>query len=128
MRSYVKENELQSKEAESPGEPENIAFVNSYHTILHDQEQKGSVKAVSATLHVPSLMLSRLITFMKDNFQCSVAQGKGSEVKIWRDGSKIYTIGRHKKDYKVPSFLIVKIIKRLNIPKTEWLATLKKSH
>ncbi len=48
-------------------------------------------------------------------------------MKIWRDGSHIYTIGKRKKDPKTAAFLIIKILKRLNIDLNDWLAKLTKS-
>ncbi len=74
---------------------------------------------------VPSMTMLAFFTFMQRVFNCKVANGKGSEMKVWRHGSKIFTLGRHKKDQKISSFFIKKILKRLEIPIDDWLSALK---
>ncbi|MFQ3277905.1 MAG: hypothetical protein ACI9VO_001358 [Colwellia sp.] len=73
------------------------------------------------------MMMSPFFTFMQKTFNCRVDNAKGSEMKIWRKGYKIYTLGRHKQDQKTPSLLIKKVLKRLDITTEGWLILLKNS-
>jgi hypothetical protein len=117
-------------------EIDDIEFINTYHVIIkelqddfdvEEHQQSYDDRYSKAKHHIPSLRLTRFTGFMKNNFKCSVEQGKGSEIKIWRKGTKIYTIGKHKNNDMIPSFLIIKIIKRLGITKNEWLRELNAS-
>ncbi|MBE8232245.1 MAG: hypothetical protein HAW67_00820 [Endozoicomonadaceae bacterium] len=105
-----------------------ISFTNNYHYILSAQEvvktDSPSEDLNLTSCIIPSMRMSQSFSFMIDTFLCHVEQGKGSEMKIWRKGSHIYTIGRHKKDQKIPSTLIIRILKRLNIAPSIWLAEL----
>lgn len=100
-------------------------FTDSFHQTLEEIVPDTSDNISKHKKPVPSMTMNSFFTFMQKNFSCNVAGGKGSEVKIWRDESKIYTIGRHKKEPKIHSFLIRKILKRLGIPESDWLAALK---
>ena len=102
-------------------------FTSKYHQALSNI---GSVKENqhldTPRINVPSMMMSSFFTFMQKTFDCNVHNGKGSEMKIWRNGSKIYSLGRHKQEQKIPSLLIKKILKRLDITTEEWLRLLQK--
>ena len=73
---------------------------------------------------VPSLRIQPFLSFMKKEHECYVEQGKGSEIKIWKEGSRIYTIGRHKRNPTIPAWLIRKVIRRIGISEQSWLASL----
>lgn len=103
-------------------------FTEKYHQALSGTELvEVSHQLNGRSANVPSMMMSSFFTFMQKTFDCNVDNGKGSEMKIWRNGSKIYTLGRHKQDQKIPSLLIKKILKRLDITTEDWLNSLKNS-
>jgi hypothetical protein len=103
-------------------------FTTNYHQVLSKNEDiEASYDSKAKSNNIPSMMMSSFFTFMQKEFNCNVDNGKGSEMKIWRSGSKIYTLGRHKQDQKIPSLLVKKILKRLGITAEEWLNSLKNS-
>lgn len=103
-------------------------FTTKYYQALSISDSvKENQCSDAQRINVPSMMMSSFFTFMQKTFDCKVDNGKGSEMKIWRNGSKIYTLGRHKQDQKIPSLLIKKVLKRLNITTEEWLSSLKNS-
>lgn len=103
-------------------------FTTNYHQVLSKNEGiEASYDSKARSDNIPSMMMSSFFTFMQKEFNCNVDNGKGSEMKIWRSGSKIYTLGRHKQDQKIPSLLVKKILKRLGITAEEWLNSLKNS-
>ncbi|MUG29770.1 hypothetical protein [Aeromonas salmonicida] len=108
-----------------------VGFTYEYHQSLEDVEQTHTCFENDAITkksfgRVPSVTMSYFLSFMKKAFDCNVENGKGSEIKIWRFGSKIFTLGRHKQDQQISSFVIGKILKRLSISKEEWLLAFNK--
>jgi hypothetical protein len=99
-------------------------FTVQYHQILSSKFEDNSNTISEPKNIVPSMTMSAFFKFMKTEFHCNVEEGKGSEMKIWRVGHNIYTLGRHKKDPQIHSFLIKKIIKRLGITRSQWLEAL----
>jgi hypothetical protein len=52
----------------------------------------------------------------------SIEQGKGSEIKLLRDGWHPFRIGNHYgNNPTIPWFLAISILKRLGISRDEWL-------
>ncbi|WP_028763590.1 hypothetical protein [Shewanella colwelliana] len=107
-------------------------FTYEYHKSLGESALGNALESPvitkPAARPVPSVTMSYFFNFMKKAFECQVENGKGSEMKIWRKGTKIYTLGRHKQDQQIPSFLIKKILKRLGISQNEWLSVFIKRH
>jgi hypothetical protein len=105
-------------------------FTYRYHKVLDDgtssTPSESFVTAAPINRPVPSVTMSYFFNFMKNAFDCHVENGKGSEMKIWRNGTHIFTLGRHKQDQQISSFLIKKILKRLDISKDEWLSVFTK--
>jgi hypothetical protein len=54
-------------------------------------------------------------------FDCEASGGEGSEVKLSRAGTRIYTLGRHKADLDVHPRQVAQILRRLEIPREDWL-------
>lgn len=115
------------KQAKQEEDWSNNDFVYNYHDSIALSNVADITDDESELLvnYIPSIKMSRFFTLMIDQFDCHVEGGKGSEVKIWRDGSKIFTIGRHKKDQKIPSWLVKNILTRIGIDRVSWLSTLK---
>lgn len=98
-------------------------FTFEYHSSLTSNDSEVVLDAGDTTIKkpIPSVTMSSFFDFMRKAFDCYIENGKGSEIKIWRKNSRIYTLGRHKKDQKIHSFIISKILKRLDISKKDWL-------
>lgn len=73
---------------------------------------------------IPAIRVQRFLEFMTREHGCSVEQGKGSEIKIWRPGTRIFTLGRHKRNPTLPTWLIRQILKRVEITEREWIHSL----
>lgn len=88
---------------------------------LNEPEEVSSENDVrSSNLVIPQLRYSRFKNFMADQFNCTFESGKGSEIKVQRQGSKIYTLGHHKKDPLMPTWIIKNILRRLEIENSEF--------
>jgi len=81
--------------------------------VLRRQESQHSTRLSARSQQVFSV-LTRL--------GCEVSQGKGSEIKIYRPGAKIFTLGHHKRNERLGWSLIRRILKRLEIPVHQWVA------
>jgi hypothetical protein len=62
-----------------------------------------------------------LLNFLASRFGCEVRTGKGSEVKVYRPGSRIFTLGHHGSNDEVSSLVVTHMLKRLGIGPQEWL-------
>ena len=71
--------------------------------------------------HIRPLRSLRLLKFLSDRFGCEVRQGKGSEITVYREGGRIFTLGRHKRNDEVHSIVVKMLLKRLGIGRVEWL-------
>lgn len=98
-------------------------FTYSYHKVIESKESIESLVIskeedyLSIKSFIPSLTMTIFFKIMTKYFACYVEGGKGREVKIWRDGYNIYTLGKHKANPQLHSFLIYNVIKRLGIKK-----------
>jgi hypothetical protein len=61
-----------------------------------------------------------LLNFLADCFGCEVRQGKGSEVTVYRQGGRIFTLGHHGSNDEVSSVMVKRLLKRLEIGLVEW--------
>lgn len=106
------------------------AFVRAAHTSFARAEPVDLGKEGSdgdnehGRAVIPSIRIQRFLEFMQREHHCSIESGKGSEIKIWRPRTRIYTLGRHKRNPTVPAWLIRQILKRLEIPEQEWIESL----
>ncbi len=78
------------------------------------------------TRRIPSLRFSRLARLLADRFGCEVGGGKGSEVKVFRPGGRIYVFGHHKADFDVHPSRIRPMLTRLGIEPADWLAVVRR--
>lgn len=103
-------------------------FTYDYHTRLSARDDR--INHVSEEIHIkgniPSLTLSSFLKILQEKFDCNVGSGKGSELKVWRDNTHIYTIGRHKRDPKLLSKQVRRILTRLKISTSDWLLELSR--
>lgn len=84
-----------------------------------EHEETDGLEAQEAA-QIPQMRRSRLFKLLS---LCGVtiAQGKGSEIKLLRDNSHPFRLGNHYgPNPTVPSFLIANILKRLEISRPEW--------
>ena len=82
-------------------------------------EENERIEAQEAA-QIPQMRRSRLFKLLS---LCGVtiAQGKGSEIKLLRDSTHPFRLGNHYgPNPTVPSFLIANILKRLEISRLEW--------
>ncbi|WP_144211407.1 hypothetical protein [Shewanella donghaensis] len=108
-------------------ESEYADFTYKYHEVLDEKcASSTSVKSHNVPITkfrpVPSVSMSYFFNFMIKTFDCQVENGKGSEMKIWRKGTAIFTLGKHKQDQQIHSSLIRRVLKRLDISTDEWLS------
>lgn len=94
---------------------------------LHTLEEK--LKSASNTTDniklFSTIKLSKFENLMLNHFGCSFSYGKGSEIKIQREGSRIMTIGRHKKDIELSPYKVKQILKRIDISVDEFVQRLQ---
>ena len=63
------------------------------------------------------LRLDRLLNVLERKLGCEVQRGKGDETTVFRSGGKKYRLGQRK---EVHAVLLKRVLKRLEIPRTEW--------
>jgi hypothetical protein len=91
-----------------------VALVNSEPQV---EEQVRERKA-----RMPKLWLSDFERITTTHFECEWSQAKGSERKVHRRGTKMFTIGRHGADREVPAGRLRRCLNRLGIPVRDFLA------
>ena len=82
---------------------------------------EGEIASLSYPItQLPQMRRSRLFKLL-ENCGVSIAQGKGSELKLLRKDAHPFRLGCHYgPNPTVPSFLIALILKRLQITRNEW--------
>lgn len=63
----------------------------------------------------------RFFKILEENFNIIIKQGKGSEIKVIKQGGKIYRLGHHGKEVFYHANLIRKVLRRLEIQLDDWL-------
>jgi hypothetical protein len=56
--------------------------------------------------------------------RCEVRFGKGSEVVVYREGGRHFTLGHHKGNDRVPASLIRQLLRRVGVSLKEWATAL----
>ncbi len=84
-------------------------------------DAEGEIASLSYPItQLPQMRRSRLFKLL-ENCGVSIAQGKGSELKLLRKDAHPFRLGCHYgPNPTVPSFLIALILKRLQITRNEW--------
>lgn len=73
-------------------------------------------------IRIGPLRLQRLLIVLQEDLGCEVSQGKGSEIRVYRPGGRIYVLGHHKADYAVPVPVVRALLSRVGIGAREWIA------
>jgi hypothetical protein len=68
------------------------------------------------------LRLKRFLKLLKDNFECIVERGKGSEITVYRRGGRKAVLNGHKLNPSVSTITVKKVLRRVGIGHGEWLA------
>lgn len=92
-----------------------------------DEEQGGQSSSTVLEEQRSALPQLRQRYFFKLLTRCGVRieQGKGSEIKLLREGGRPFRLGNHYgSNPTIPSFLARNILKRLEITRDEWLNAL----
>jgi len=74
---------------------------------------------------IPKVRQNRLFAWLENQLGCKILSGKGSEIKVYYPGGKIYTLGKHKPDPDVSPWKVREILKRVGIEETVWTPLLK---
>ncbi|MEM5529665.1 hypothetical protein WN093_12640 [Gammaproteobacteria bacterium AS21] len=77
------------------------------------------------TIHIPKVRQNRLFVWLQDQLKCQILSGKGSEIKIFYPGGRIYTLGKHKPNPEVSTWKIKEILKRVGINESIWIPLVK---
>jgi len=86
------------------------------------QAGRGELPGLPTGLcRVRAVRCQRLLTLLETRFGCEVRQGKGSEVTVYRQGGKKFTLGHHTPNPLVPSLVVGRLLKRLGVGLPEWL-------
>jgi hypothetical protein len=75
--------------------------------------------------NIPKVRQNRLFLWLTDHLGCQIFCGKGSEVKIFRPGGRIYILGKHKPNPEVSPWKIKEILKRACIEEDLWIPLVK---
>ena len=69
---------------------------------------------------IRQIRVQKFLNILENKLGCSVKNGKGSEITMYRKNGKKYRIGHHKKNPYVASIIVKNILQRLNISWAEW--------
>lgn len=69
-----------------------------------------------------SLRAQRLLRLLSGKLGCEVAQGKGSEITLYRPGGRKFILGHHRTNATVPWQVVKGMLNRLGISHAEWFA------
>ena len=111
LRKTAEERELEEDEAEE--------FVAA--TIQKAESEEDSAPLTGRI--VRSLRFNTLVRAL-ELLGCEISQGKGSEVKVFREGGKIFSLPHHKRNDHYQPFLIRRLLRRLGISLEEWAGAL----
>jgi hypothetical protein len=70
------------------------------------------------------LRFKTLISHLRKSFACDYSDGKGSEVKVFRNGTKLFTLGHHGQNPEVSALTIRRLLRRLEISEGDWLSSI----
>ena len=73
-----------------------------------------------AAHRLPALRLRPLLTVLERRFGCEIAQGKGSEITVYRRGGHKFILNGHRRNPVVCSMLVRMLLQRVGIPPAEW--------
>lgn len=108
---------LAQGEAEIPSEEAVVAALAASCHDLGDQEEDEEADR----RRIRQLRSTRLLTVLADRFGCEVRQGKGSEVTVFREGGRKFTLGHHGRCVEVHPVVLRRMLGRLGISPGEWL-------
>jgi hypothetical protein len=69
---------------------------------------------------VGAVRMGQLLRVLSSRLGCEVAQGKGSEVTVYRPGGKKFVLGHHHRNRHVPSHLVRLLLRKVGIAVEEW--------
>lgn len=98
----------------------------------YDEESENNVESCLPpsenkiiNIKFPKIRQAQLFLWLEQYLGCKILSGKGSEVKIYKPNARIYTLGKHKKDPQVSTWLIKEILKRVGIDEYVWIPLVK---
>lgn len=116
----VRAEGLAAGEDEHPEEEVVVAALAASCRELADDEQEP---AAAGQGRIRPLQSNRLLTLLADRFGCEVRQGKGSEVTVYREGGRKFTLGHHGRCVEVRPVQLRRLLGRLGISPADWLRT-----
>ncbi|MBL4828406.1 MAG: hypothetical protein JKY55_00705 [Aliivibrio sp.] len=116
-RKKISNNQYEYKPYLIDIDNEDTDELQAIDTVIREQE-------LSAKLF-STINLQKFRCLMESHFHCKFSSGKGSEIKIQREGTRIMTLGRHKKDPELSTYKVKETLKRLEIPVNEFIHALK---
>ena len=111
LRKTAEKRELEEDEAEE--------FVAA---TIQKVESEGEPAPLTGRI-VRSLRFNTLVRVL-ESLGCEISQGKGSEVKVFREGGKIFSLPHHKRNSHYQPFLIRRLLRRLGISLEQWAEAL----
>lgn len=72
--------------------------------------------------HIQSLRRNTFLEFLRRHFAAEIRQGKGSEVTVYRQGTRKCILGCHTRNPRLSSEQIRYVLKRLDIAGADWCA------
>ena len=105
-------------------EPEGVSAADSdeiFTLSCRDLAEKVAEGPPAPRRRIGMLRIKDMLRCLTRSFGCDVRQGKGSEVNVYRPGAKQYRLGCHGPNPEVPSAVVRRLLRRLDIPEREWL-------
>ncbi len=133
VEDYYLHQKVEDKNAQVKGERSTHELAAFYTPWIKEAQDKQLASTIAANADLEPFPLQHGLPQVRRNLffkilqQCgvSVEQGKGSELKLLRDGKHPFRLGNHYgPNPTVPSFLAASILKRMEISRNEWLSAL----
>lgn len=121
----VRREGLVQTENGCPDEEAVVAALAASCRDLAEQEEPAPEGAETAQSgpsgRIRPLRSTRLLALLADRFGCEVRQGKGSEVTVYREGGRKFTLGHHGRCVEVRAAVLRRLLRRVGISPADWL-------
>ena len=87
----------------------------------HEHDRENPSEATHQDNRPRSMRLQSLLNLLTRHFGCEVSTAKGSEIKVYRAGGRIFTLGRHTLNREVEAVKVSRLLRRLEISISDWI-------
>lgn len=102
------------------------AIATAVEALEDDEGDPDEATDSRPRVRVPAVRTNKLLSVLEGHFGCEVSRGKGSEITVFREGGRIYTLPGHKRNTHYPTWMIRALLKTVGIPAREFAEVVSK--